>query len=270
MEKVRFTGEKATNLATLYGRALDYRSAHPILGDQAADDAVRRIDYDFTKIGISPDRAVSVVLRAKPIDDWTAEYLRDHPDAIVLHLGCGLDTRFQRLAPPETVHWYDVDYPEVIELREKLYDNAPNQTNIGSSVTDPGWLGQVPSDRPALIVAEGLTMYLKPETGTELFRRLVAKFPSGGLICDVFNRTAIKMQKINAPVRKAGATLYWGIDDPRELERCGLTLESSLDAAHWATPEVLARMGPITRFQLRMLKVFPALARTAHIVRYRF
>ncbi|MEV7093219.1 class I SAM-dependent methyltransferase [Amycolatopsis sp. NPDC051045] len=270
MEKVRFTAEKATNLATLYGRALDYRSAHPILGDKAADDAVRRIDFDFTKVGISRDRAVSVVLRAKPIDDWTAEYLRDHPDAIVLHLGCGMDTRFQRLAPPPTVHWYDVDYPEVVELREKLYDKAPNQTHIGTSVTDFGWLDQVPPDRPALVVAEGLTMYLTPESGTELVRRLVAKFPSGKLICDVFNRTAIKIQKLNAPVRKAGATLYWGIDDPRELERCGLTLESSLDAAHWASPAVLARMGPITRFQLRMLKVFPALARTAHIVRYRF
>ena len=104
MEKVHFTKEKATNLATLYGRALDYRSAHPILGDKAADDAVRRIDYDFTKIGISRDRAVSVVLRAKPIDDWAAEYLREHPDAIVLHLGCGMDTRFQRLAPPRERH----------------------------------------------------------------------------------------------------------------------------------------------------------------------
>ncbi|WP_206783988.1 class I SAM-dependent methyltransferase [Amycolatopsis sp. MtRt-6] len=270
MEKVHFTEEKATNLATLYGRALDYRSAHPILGDKAADEAVRRIDYDFTKIGISPDRAVSVVLRAKPIDDWAAEYLRDHPDAIVLHLGCGMDTRFQRLAPPETVHWYDVDYPEVIELREKLYDKAPNQTHIGSSVTDFGWLDQVPSDRPALIVAEGLTMYLKPETGTELFRRLAAKFPSGELICDLFNRTAIKIQKLNAPVRKAGATLYWGVDDPRDLESCGLTLESALDAGHWATPDVLAKVGPFTRFQLRMLKVFPPLARTAHVVRYRF
>lgn len=270
MEKVHFTEEKATNLATLYGRALDYRSAHPILGDQAADDAVRRIDYDFTKIGISPDRAVSVVLRAKPIDDWTAEHLREHPDAIVLHLGCGMDTRFQRLAPPSSVHWYDVDYPEVVELREKLYDRAPNQTHIGSSVTDFGWLDQVPSDRPALIVAEGLTMYLKPETGTELVRRLVAKFPSGGLICDLFSRTAIKIQKLNTPVRKAGAKLYWGVDDPRELERCGLTLESSLDAAHWATPDVLAKLGRGTRLQLRMLKVFPVLARTAHIVRYRF
>lgn len=147
MEKVHFTEEKATMLATLYGRALDSREADPVLGDHAADEAVRQIDYDFTKLGMTRDAAVSVVLRAKPIDDWAAEYLAAHPDAIVLHLGCGMDTRFQRLAPPETVHWYDVDYPEVVALREKLYAAAPNHTNIGTSVVDFGWLDQVPSDR---------------------------------------------------------------------------------------------------------------------------
>ncbi|MEV7046177.1 class I SAM-dependent methyltransferase [Amycolatopsis sp. NPDC051061] len=270
MEKVHFTEEKATMLATLYGRALDSREADPVLGDHAADEAVRQIDYDFAKLGITRDSAVSVVLRAKPIDEWAAEYLESHPDALVLHLGCGMDTRFQRLAPPSSVQWYDVDYPEVVELREKLYAAAPNHTNIGTSVTDFAWLDQVPSDRPALIVAEGLTMYLTPESGHELIRRLVAKFPSGELICDVFNKLGIKAQKLNTPVRRAKATLKWGVDDPRELERDGLTLVSSLDASHWSTPEVLARLRPATRFQLRMLKYFPPLARMANIVRYRF
>ncbi|GLY40841.1 putative polyketide synthase protein [Amycolatopsis sp. NBRC 101858] len=270
MEKVHFTEEKATMLATLYGRALDSREADPVLGDHAADEAVRQIDYDFAKLGITRDSAVSVVLRAKPIDEWAADYLRQHPDAIVLHLGCGMDTRFQRLAPPETVHWYDVDYPEVVELREKLYAAAPNHTNIGTSVTDFVWLDEVPSDRPALIVAEGLTMYLTPEDGTELVRRLVAKVPSGELICDVFSKFGIKAQKLNTPVRRAKATLKWGIDDPHELERYGLDLMSSLDAAHWSQPEVMARLRPFTRFQLRLLKYFPAMARMAHIVRYRF
>ncbi|WP_326945663.1 class I SAM-dependent methyltransferase [Amycolatopsis sp. NBC_01307] len=270
MEKVHFTEEKATMLATLYGRALDSREADPVLGDHAADEAVRQIDYDFAKLGMTRDAAVSVVLRAKPIDDWAAEYLAAHPDAIVLHLGCGMDTRFQRLAPPETVHWYDVDYPEVVALREKLYAAAPNHTNIGTSVVDFGWLDQVPSDRPALIVAEGLTMYLTADEGTELVRRLVAKFPSGQLICDLFSKLGIKAQKLNTPVRKSGATLIWGVDNPRELERYGLTYVSSLDAGHWTTPAVMARVRPVTRLQLRMLKLVPPLAKMAHIARYRF
>ncbi|MBV9846746.1 MAG: class I SAM-dependent methyltransferase [Kutzneria sp.] len=270
MEKVHFTEEKATMLATLYGRALDSRLERPVLGDRAADEAVKRIDFDFGKIGVNRDAAVSIVLRAKPIDAWSADFLRTHPDAIVLHLGCGMDTRFQRLAPPSTVHWYDVDYPEVVELRRKLYPAADNHTDIGTSVTDFGWLEQVPSDRPALIVAEGLTMYLTPDEGAELVRRLVAKFPSGELICDVFSRRGITLQKLNPVIRKTGATLYWGIDDPRELERHGLTLVSSLDAAHWATPDVLARLRPFTRFQLRVAKHLPMLAKMARIVRYSF
>ena len=270
MEKVHFTEEKATNLATLYGRALDYRSADPILGDKAADDAVRRIDFDFTKIGINADSAYSIVLRAKPIDDWAAEYLREHPDAIVLHLGCGMDSRVYRIDPPPTVDWFDVDYPEVVELRRKIYPEREHYTMIGSSVTDFAWLDQVPSDRPTLIVAEGLTMYLKPEEGPELIRRLVAKFPSGQLICDVFSKLGIRLQKLNPAVRKAKATLYWGVDDPHEFERYGLTLVSSLDASHWAQPEVMARLRPGPRMQLKALKYFPSMGKMARIIRCDF
>ena len=270
MEKVHFTEEKATNLATLYGRALDYRSADPVLGDKAADDAVRRIDFDFTKTGINAASAYSVVLRAKPIDEWAAEYLRQHPDAIVLHLGCGMDSRVHRMDPPPTVEWFDVDYPEVVELRRKIYPERAHYTMIGSSVTDFGWLDQVPSDRPALIVAEGLTMYLKPEEGPELLRRLVAKFPSGRLICDVFSKLGIRLQKLNPAVRKARATLHWGVDDPHEFERYGMTLVSALDAAHWANPEVMARLPAGTRMQLKALKYFPSMAKMARIGRWEF
>ncbi|MFC4085172.1 class I SAM-dependent methyltransferase [Amycolatopsis samaneae] len=270
MEKVHFTEEKATMLATLYGRALDSRLDDPILGDRAADDAVRRIDYDFPKLGLTGERASAVVLRAKPIDDWAAEYLVKRPDAVVVHLGCGMDSRVYRLDPPPTVEWFDIDYPEVVELRRKIFPEREHYHTIGSSVTDFDWLDQVPSDRPALIVAEGLTMYLKPEDGAELLRRLVAKFPSGELICDVFNRLGIKLQKINPVVRKSGATLYWGVDDPREFERYGLDLMSSLDASEWATPDVMARLSPATRMQLRMSKYLPVVRTMARIGRWRF
>ena len=270
MEKVHFTEEKATNLATLYGRALDYRSSDPILGDKAADDAVRRIDYDFAKFGINSDSAISIVLRAKPMDDWAAEYLREHPDAIVLHLGCGMDSRVYRLDPPPTVEWFDVDYPEVVEVRRRIYPEREHYTMIGSSLTDFGWLDQVPSDRPALIVAEGLTMYLTPQDGAELLRRLVAKFPSGRLICDVFSKLGIKLQKLNPTVRKAKATLYWGVDDPHEFERYGFKLVSAVDAAHWATPDILARVRPSLRRQLKLVKYLPALAKMARIGRWDF
>jgi O-methyltransferase involved in polyketide biosynthesis len=268
--QVHFTEEKATMLATLYGRALDARRDQPVLGDTAADDAVRRIDYDFTKLGVTRDSSVSVAIRAKAIDDLAAEYLSTHPDAIVLHLGCGMDTRADRLNPPPTVDWFDVDYPEVVALRREIYPPHENRTAIGSSVTDFAWLDQVPSDRPVLVVAEGLTMYLTPADGAELVRRIVGKFPEGQLVFDVFSTLGIKAQKLNPVVRRAKATLHWGIDDPHELEQYGVRLVSSLDATEWASDEAVARLPAASRLALRMTGLIPAVRRMGRIARWEF
>jgi O-methyltransferase involved in polyketide biosynthesis len=161
--KVHFTEEQSTNLATLYGRALDARKAKPILGDPTAEDAVRRIDYDFGKFKMGDGMASSVAIRAKLFDDLASEFLVAHPTATVLHLGCGMDSRVYRLGPPATVRWFDVDYPEVIALRAEVYPDQPdNYTMIGSSVTDLQWISQIPTDASALVIAEGLTQYLPP------------------------------------------------------------------------------------------------------------
>ena len=152
-----------TNLVTLYLRAYESRSPRPILGDRAAAEAVDRINYDFTRIHRAAQpwgNQFMVALRAKKLDVWSADFVRRRPDAVVLHLGCGLDTRAFRINPPPTVRWFDLDQPGVIELRRKLYDETDAYRMIGSSVTDPGWLDAIPTDRPTLVVAEGLLMYL--------------------------------------------------------------------------------------------------------------
>jgi len=140
-----------TNLVTLYLRAYESRSPRPILGDRAAADAVDRINYDFKRIHCAAQpwgNQFLVALRAKKLDVWTADFMRRHPDAVVLHLGCGLDARAFRINPPPTVLWFDLDQPGVIELRRKLYDETDAYRMIGSSVTDPGWLEAIPTDRP--------------------------------------------------------------------------------------------------------------------------
>src|SRR5262249_37398811 len=155
-EKVHLTREKETLLPTLYGRALDSRATNPILGDTYADAAVRRLDYDFEQLDLPQGAAISVPLRAKHLDGWTRELLAARPGATVLHLGCGLDSRIYRIGPPATVRWYDVDHAEVIALRRRLYSEHPGYTMIGTSVVDLRWLDAVPTDKPALVVAEGL------------------------------------------------------------------------------------------------------------------
>lgn len=134
--KVELTGERATLLGTLYGRALDAGSVQPILGDHWARDVVEQIEVDIKSTGLSSGDEQAVALRAKQLDDWAREFLNRHTGAVVLHLGCGLDTRYFRLAPAPDVLWYDVDYPEAVALRSQLLPAADNVHPIGSSVTD--------------------------------------------------------------------------------------------------------------------------------------
>ncbi|MEU4801015.1 class I SAM-dependent methyltransferase [Actinosynnema sp. NPDC023587] len=267
-EKVDLTGAPETMLATLYGRALDSRAAKPILNDRAAAEAVARIDYDFRKAGISAVTASGIAMRAKHLDDWTSGFLRANPSATVLHLACGLDTRAQRLAPGDGVRWVDVDYPDVVALRQKLLPPPDGDYRlVASSVTDEAWLEAVPADRPAVAVFEGLTMYLREQEIRSLVERIVARFPSGELLFDVYGSAGIRMQKLVPAVRNSGATLHWGLDDPRAVEPWGLRLVEALRSLE--LPEV-AELPAVSRLSLRVLAKVPGLRDVGRLLRYRF
>jgi len=183
-EKVELTGAKETLLYTLYFRALDSRSAHPVLGDRWAAGTLARLDYNRFKIKLAAGDRYLGLLRAKRLDTWTRRHLADHPDATVLHLGCGLDSRVLRIDPPAGVDWIDVDFPEVIDLRRRLYPERARYRMIPSSVTEPGWLESIPVDRPVLVIAEGLLMYLTEPDVRRLLVRLAERIPRGELAFD--------------------------------------------------------------------------------------
>jgi O-methyltransferase involved in polyketide biosynthesis len=218
---VRWGSLEWTNLCTLYLRAYESRLERPVLGDRAAAEAVDRIDYDFARMHQAAQpwgNQFLVALRAKRLDTWADDFLRRHPDAVVLHLGCGLDSRAFRLEVPSGVSWFDVDVPEVIALRRRLYEERPGYTMIGSSVTDPGWLDQIPADRPALIVAEGLLMYLTAAQIRDLLQRLTDRFDNGELLADLLSPWGPRFSNspILAKASTAGIT-KWGTRDGHEL-----------------------------------------------------
>jgi O-methyltransferase involved in polyketide biosynthesis len=222
--KVDFTGVQWgsvewTNLCMLYLRACESRLAQPVLGDHFAAQDVARIDYDFKRIHrrVRPvANQFGVALRGAQLDAWTTDYLNGHPDAVVLHLGCGLHSRAFRLAVPEGVRWFDVDLPQVIALRRELYSESESETYrmIGSSVTDPGWLDELPAGGRVLIVAEGLLMYLTPADITGLLHRLVDRFDTGELHADLMSKWGPRQSKIVAP-----GLIKWGTRDGGEITR---------------------------------------------------
>jgi methyltransferase (TIGR00027 family) len=267
--RVDLSGAPQTMLATFYAKALDADREKPILGDRWAKDIVDRIDYDWSKTTITARTSPSVTTRSAHFDHWARQFLAVHPQATVLHLGCGLDSRYYRLDPGPGVEWYDVDYPDVAELRRQLFTPREHCHVVAASVTDPAWLADLPADRPTLMIGEGLTMYLTEAEGVALLRRIVDHAPSGELQFDAFSRFGIKMQWTNAVVKRAGATLYWGIDGPQDI----LEAVPGLRLLQWESPFDSATFAEVSwpyRLMAKVMSVSSTLRYMAQYHRYAF
>ncbi|GAA2213976.1 class I SAM-dependent methyltransferase [Nonomuraea monospora] len=278
MERVALTTVQGTMLATLYARALDSRAPYSILGDHIADEVVRRVEHDWSKTGTgAPWDAVTLALRGRELDRWTTGFLHAHPGEVtVLHLACGLDTRVHRLAPPPSVRWVDVDYPDVIDLRRRLLpEPGGDYRMVGSSVTDEGWLEEVPGDRPVVVVAEGLTMYLHEEEVRRLIQRICGHFPSGELLFDCFSKRLVRMARkmswlgLGFVSRAVLESWHWGVDDPRELEGWCDGLEFADELYVVDVPD-LDRLPAVARIGMRVGARLPGGRDSGRLLRFRF
>lgn len=270
-EKVTFTKEKETMLVTLYGRALETDEKDPILRDPAAQEAIRRIDYDFKSLNLKWSDRLAIAARAKMFDQWAGEYLASHPNACVLHLGCGLDSRVFRLDPGPGILWFDVDFPEIIELRQRLFPARDGYFMIGTSVTEGNWLTQIPRDRPVLVIAEGLMYYLAEADIQALLQQIVARFPSGQIMFDSISRLYLKMQKTNVGISATGARMLWGLNDPHEIEGWlpQVKLVTKLSVMDPEFPNIKKMSGGL-RLLIRAFALLPALRDMGLMLRYQF
>ena len=266
-EQIRLTGAQETLLGTLHAKAKDATSADPVLGDTTALDLSKRIDYDFRRLRMSSGDRMAVVLRAKQLDAWVRQYLADHPDAIVLHLGCGLDGRAFRIDAP--VPWFDVDHSDVIELRNRLYPARDDYRAIGSSVTETGWLEQIPADRTTLVVAEGLFMYLSPLDAVGLLSRLVNHLPDGEMMFDAVLPWVLRVARYSGFLRATGASFGWAVGDPHDLERQVPGLRLLAEQSPMTVPDA-ARMPAADRFTARVMGAVAPPHNSIRLLRYQF
>ena len=266
---VDLSGAPQTMLATLYAKALDADFDKPHLGDRLAKEIVERLDYDWSKTAINAHNSPSVTTRSAHFDNWARQFLNVHPEAVVVHMGCGLDARCFRLDPGPGVEWYDVDYPDVAELRTQLFPPRDHYHVVAASVTDPAWLVEIPSDRPVLAIGEGLTMYLTEDDGVALMRRIVERFPSGELQFDAFNRLGIKAQWTNTVVRRSGATLSWAINGPDDI----IDAVPGVRLLAWESPfdsDTFQNISWPYRVMARVMSLHPAMRYMAQYHRYAF
>ena len=263
------SGVTETLLITLYIRAMESQRADPLIKDKKAEALLKKIGdeglYDFNRLKslhLSEANKLVIVLRNREFDRYTRGFLARHPNGVVVHIGCGLDTRFERVDNGQVE--YDLDFPEVIELRKQfLGDEKERYHLLACSVLDEGWLGIVSAHRgrPFLFVAEGVSMHLKEEQVRSLVTMLYTNFPGAEFILDA--HSPLHNLGSNLQTSAFGMHCHWGIWHGEELEKWakGIHLlgewgffdspDSRLSSIRWLRHvEELARTLRIYHFQL--------------------
>ena len=187
------------------------------LDDQKAEDIWAREGFPLNGKSRSRWLAFYLGIRAAVFDSWLRGKMALHPDAVIVHIGCGLDSRVLRVGTGGH-RWYDVDFPEVIEERKRFFPPLPGYAMVPGDARDPGFLSAIPRDVPAIVVMEGISMYLTPEELKSLTGALSNHFGSVHLLMDCYTGLAARLSKIKNPVRDVGVTQVWGTDDPKSLD----------------------------------------------------
>jgi O-methyltransferase involved in polyketide biosynthesis len=262
-EKISLTKEQETLLIPLYAKAQD----NPLFNDKKARQILASVEYDFKRLKIPEKTAVMLRIRAKQLDAYTRQFISAHPNALILHLGCGLDSRCERISHLRA-QWIDLDMPDVIELRHKFYAETGSYRMIASSVSDLSWMEKIPSEgRPVFVVAEGLLMYLHEKDVKALILCLHQKFPDCELAFDAFSKLTADRVQAHPSLQKTGAAIHWGIDDPQEIERWAPGIQLKEEWFFSREPD-RNRLGWCYRFMFRLTSSIEVANRAHRLLYY--
>ncbi|ASW86428.1 leucine carboxyl methyltransferase family protein [Mycobacterium intracellulare 1956] len=263
-----------TLLITLTGRALDTRKERPILGDRLAARVCGRLGSDVGVVKVPSSVTLATALRSAMLDRAVRDFIAAHPNAVVVELGCGLETRMHRVAPPPAVDWYDVDFANVIELRRRVLPELSRTHLIAASLADPKWLRSIPTDRPVIAVADGVVGLLSEAENGRLLAGLSDHFQVGGeFVFNAYTKLAARLMGSVGVLRAVGIPKGYrgfGFDDPRELERLAPRMTFVDQRTGVQAPEV-ANLPWGTRITAKLFARWPAQARRGvWILRYRW
>jgi len=249
-----------TALVPLYARALESRRKRPILEDPKAVEIVDSIDWDFRRFG-QRRRVVGCALRSAMFDVWVRDFLRRHPEGAVVEIGAGLNTRFERLDNGR-VHWYDLELPDIVELRRRFFSDSERRMTLATSVLNPDWIETVRrSPGPYFLVAETVFVYLDEAQVKDALGQIASGLPQVTIALDTLGRRAVDGGNRDFARRKMAARFQWVCEDPIAIQHwnIGLRLLESRTVAD--VPDCLwPRLSLPLRANLRLFgMLFPKL-----------
>ena len=231
----------------LYGKAYVSRQGR-ILHDPMAEAIWAAEGFELKGKSRSKWLAYHMAMRATVFDRWTREQMMVCPEAVVLHLGCGMDSRAERVGVG-CGQWYDVDFPEVIAERKRYFRDTDTYKMLAANVTSEGWLEALPRGN-AIVIMEGISMYLPPDALQALLGRLSAHFAQVSILMDCYSEFAARASRMKNPINDVGVTQVYGLDDPRTLEIADLGFVRE----HKMTPEeLIGELKPVEQVVFRKL-----------------
>lgn len=163
-----------------------------------------------------------------------------------------------------SVEWFDLDLPEVIELRKKLLGSEKGRYHLlPFSAFDSQWLKTVAAfrPRPFLFLAEGVFMYFPEEQVRSLVMKLLELFPGSELAFDGFSPFVVWANNRRIARTKLGARYHWACKNGKKLESWG---DMRLLGEWRIFDHVEPRLAKIRR-----LRFIPLVAKAIGIYRYR-
>ena len=214
----------------LYGKAFVSRKGL-FLEDKKAEQIWEAEGFPLKGKSASKWLAYYMGIRSAVYDRWVRQQLSQDPEAAVLHIGCGMDSRVLRVGPG--CKWYDIDFPEVIAQRKRYFEESDTYKMLPGDAREDSWLAQIPETKHALVVMEGISMYLEPNEIQGLLGALAGHFENVSLLMDCYTGLAAKMTRYKNPINDVGVTEVYGIDDPLVFQQDGFVFVNE----HNMTPE---------------------------------
>ena len=229
-------GVNKTLYIPLYGKA-KVSKKNIILKDPTAEYIWTQESFPLKGKSKSKWLAYYMGMRAWVFDEWLRTMMRKNPEAAVLHIGCGMDSRIHRVGGAYCANsvnqqegingdvsesavakrkWYDIDFEDVIKERKKYYEETDNYHMIASDARNTAYLSEI-SETEAIVVMEGISMYLKPDELEKLMADLSSHFASIHILMDCYTTKAAKVSKYKNPINDVGVTLVYGLDEPTKL-----------------------------------------------------
>ena len=211
-----------TMIIPLYGRKMCSKLYPSLFRDETAIRLMKEIDYDFSDL-VRKSKSMmqrfgflEVAMRQNDLAYEVRDYLKTHPKAAIVNLGCGLDDTGHR-CDNGTCKVYNLDFPDVIAVRNQMLPPRKREENIPCNLNDTSWFDKIDDSDGAVFFAAGVFYYFLNDEVKTLVQAMAQAFPGGKLVFDAANKTAVKLMLKtwikDAKIKDVGA--YFAVSDAK-------------------------------------------------------